>query len=114
MVKPIRVYGAEMWGHTFSENIEQVQAQFCKDFIGLNRSTNNCMALGEVGRLELCVEYHFKCVKYWCKLIHMPLHRYPKNCYNMFKSQDEIGRTNWATSVKNLLFNYGFGYVWVY
>ena len=32
----------------------------------------------------------------------------------MSKCQDEIGRTNWATSVKNLLFNFGFGYVCVY
>jgi len=26
---------------------------------------------------------------------------------------DEAGRINWATIVKNMLFMYGFGYVWV-
>ena len=43
----------------------------------------------------------------------MPNHRYPVNCYKMLKSLDDVGRRTWATSVKDLLFRYGFGYVWV-
>jgi len=39
--------------------------------------------------------------------------RYPKNCYKMLKSLDDIGRRNWATDVKELLFKYGFGFIWV-
>ena len=31
----------------------------------------------------------------------------------MLKRQDEFGRANCATSVKTMLFNYGFGYIWV-
>ena len=114
MVKPILTYGAEIWGYEFSDIIEQVQTQFCKDFLGLNRSANDCMSLGECGRMPLCVDYHLKCIKYWCKLLHMPSHRYPRNCYVMLKRHDDIGRTNRATSVKQLLFKYGFGYAWIY
>ena len=71
------------------------------------------MVLGECGRLPLYVEYHCKAVKYWTKLIHMPIHRYPGNCYKMIKSLDDIGRETWASSVKQLLYLYGFGILWV-
>jgi hypothetical protein len=113
MVKPILTYGAELWGTTYSEEIEKVQIQFCKDFLGLGPHVNNSMALGECGRLPLCIDYYIKCLKYWIKLLQMPAFRYPKNCYLMLKSHDDAGRVNWATSVKNLLFKHGFGYVWI-
>ena len=105
MVKPILTYGAEIWGFEYSEVIEQVQIQFCKQFLGVNNSVNNSVALGECGRLPLCIAYHVKCIKYWCKLLQMPDHRYPKNCYIMLKAQDDIGRNNWVTSVKMCCFN---------
>ena len=113
MVKPILTYGAGIWGFEYAEVIEQVQIQFCKQFLGVNNSVNNSVALGECGRLPLCISYHVKCIKYWCKLLQMPDHRYPKNCYIMLKSQDDIGRNNWVTSVKMLLFRYGFGFAWL-
>ena len=113
IVKPILTYGAEIWGFEHAEVIEQVQIQFCKQFLGVNNSVNNSVALGECGRLPLCISYHVKCIKYWCKLLQMPDHLYPKNCYIMLKSQDDIGRNNWVTSVKMLLFRYGFGFAWL-
>ena len=39
--------------------------------------------------------------------------RYPKQCYFMLKQLDEVGRKTWASSVRELLFSYGFGYVWI-
>ena len=113
MVTPILTFGSEIWGFEYSSVIEQVQNQFCKEFIGVNSTVNNSMALGECGRLPLCTIYHVKCITYWCKLLSMPNNRYPKNCYKMLKSQDDIGRVNWATKVKELLFKYGFGFIWM-
>jgi hypothetical protein len=40
-------------------------------------------------------------------------HRYQKQCYRMLKGLDDGGRVTWATKVKNLLFKYGFGFVWL-
>ena len=81
MVKPILTYRAEILGFEYAQVIEQVQIQFCKQFLGVNSSVNNSVALGECGRLPLCITYHVKCIKYWCNLLQMPEHRYPKNCY---------------------------------
>ena len=38
--------------------------------------------------------------------------RYSKKCYLQLKSHADMGRTNWASLVKNLLYTLGFGYVW--
>ena len=113
MVKPILLYGGEIWGVDYIEAVERVQIQFCKDFLGVRSSTNDCMVLGECGRLPLCIYYHLKPIKYWLKLLHMPDHRLPKNCYQMLKSLDEIEGVTWVTSIKQLLYRFGFGIVWL-
>ena len=69
------------------------------------------MVLGECGRYPLSVTYQLNCTKYWCKIIHMEDKRYPKQCYNMLKSLDNMGRIIWASRIKNLLFENGFGIV---
>jgi len=71
------------------------------------------MVLGECGRLPLSIVYHTKCIKYWCKILQMPKSRYPQNCYNLLKSLDDLVRQTWASHVKELLFKFGFGFVWV-
>lgn len=113
MVKPVLCYGAEVWGYEISDRIEAVHTSFCKSFLGLSRNVNNSMALGECGRYPLCTTYLVKCVAYWCRLLHMQTFRYPRNCYLMLKSHDDVGRVNWASKIKHLLFMYGFGFVWI-
>ena len=43
----------------------------------------------------------------------MPNTRYPKQCYRMLRQIDESGRITWASKVKTLLFENGFGYAWI-
>ena len=43
----------------------------------------------------------------------MPSHRYPINCHLMLKAHDDIGRIHWASNVRNLLYKYSFGFVWI-
>ena len=83
MVLPILTFGAELWGYEYSDIIENVQLKFCREFLGVNHSVNNCIVLYECGRLPLCVIYKTKVVKYWCKLLRMDNHRFPKQCYMM-------------------------------
>ena len=94
MVKPILTYGAEIYGTEYSDTLEQVHIQYCKDFIGVSSTVNDCVALGECGRLPLCIDHHIKCIKYWCKLLCMPENRYPRNCYLMLKQHESLGRKN--------------------
>ena len=113
MVTPILTFGSEIWGITECNKIEKVQLEFCKYFLGVKSSVNNCVALGECGRLPLYTVYVSKCIKYWCKLLHMSENRLPRNSYIMIKNLDNLGRRTWATHVKEILFRYGFGYAWI-
>ena len=113
MVTPILTYGVEIWGYEYRKTIESVQAKFCKQYCGLSQTASDKMALGECGRLPLCVLYMVKCVKYWVKLLQMPSHRYPKQCYLMLKRLDDAGRQTWATCIRMFLYSHGFGYAWV-
>ena len=113
IVVPVLCYGSEIWGHEFSENIERVQIKFCRFLTGVNSSVNKQAVLGECGRHPLCIFYFKRCISYWLKLIEMENTRYPRACYLMLKRLDDAGRVTWVTSIKNLLFRYGFGIVWL-
>ena len=79
MLMPILTYGAEIWGFEISDSIEQIHYKFCKDFLGLNISSNNLIALGECGCYPLSIHYQTRFIKYWIRLLHMEVTRYPKN-----------------------------------
>ena len=113
IVKPILCYGSEIWGFTYSEVIEKTHIRFCKRYCSLSTNVADFFALGECGRLPLCTTYLSNCVKYWLKLIRMQEYRYPRQCYFMLKRLDEVGRKTWASCVRELLFSYGFGHVWL-
>ena len=34
-------------------------------------------------------------------------------CYKMLYEYDSVGRTTWATGIKNILYQTGFGHVWI-
>jgi len=80
--------------------------------LGVGKTTTNDLVLIECGRNTLSVEYNTAVVKYWTKILHMSNERYPKKCYQQLKAHADMGRTNWASGIRNLLFNLGFGNVW--
>jgi hypothetical protein len=112
-VKPILLYGSEIWGFRPCDDIEKVQVKVCKMVLGVGRDVRNSFALGECGRYPIYIDTYTRVVKYWCRLITMSEDRYPRQCYNMLCMQDKSGRSNWVTKVKALLCTYGFGYIWV-
>eukprot|EP00745_Piridium_sociabile_P014687 TRINITY_DN21651_c0_g1_i6.p1 TRINITY_DN21651_c0_g1~~TRINITY_DN21651_c0_g1_i6.p1 ORF type:complete len:655 (+),score=42.51 TRINITY_DN21651_c0_g1_i6:130-2094(+) len=111
-VKPILLYGSEIWGFQRYEAIEKVHNKVCKLVLGVGRDVKNNIALGECGRFPIYIDTYVRIVKYWCKLLTMSDSRYPKQCYKMLQMHDRSGRRNWATRVRTLLCSHGFGYVW--
>ena len=113
MIAPILLYGSEVWGFEPRKQIEQIQMKFCKRHLGVTASACNAAVLGDCGRLPMSVFYTTRLIKYWLRLVCMNDNRYPKQCYNMLYSLDVEGRLTWATSVRNVMYKYGFGYVWI-
>jgi hypothetical protein len=50
MVKPILLYGCEIWGFGNNDLLEKVHLKFCKMILNLKTSTPNYMIYGELGR----------------------------------------------------------------
>ena len=111
-IKPMVLYGSQIWGLGYHEPIEKVQIQFCKAYLGVGKTTPNDLALIECGRHSLTVDYNTSAVKYWTKLLHMSDLRYPRKCYLQLKAHADMGRVNWVSHIKNFLFTLGFGNIW--
>ena len=53
-------------------------------------------------------------VKYWLKILHSPDTRNIVKIYKVLCQDVEKGKTNWAFNVKTLLYQLGFGQVWLF
>ena len=73
--------------------------------MGVKATTKTCLVYIETGRYLLYVTIYTLIIKYWLKLIVAPKHWY---IYVVSKKSVNC----WVFSVKKLLFQYGFGYVW--
>lgn len=111
-IKPILLYGSEIWGYKQYDYIERVQNKICKMVLGVGRDVRNKIVLGECGRFPIYIDTQVQVMKYWCKIIHLEENRYPRQCYDMLLRQDRAGKNNWVTNIRNILCKIGFGIVW--
>ena len=72
----------------------------------------NLSVLGDTGRYPVHIMSSKKVIKYWIRITKLPHNRYVKLCYNMLMYYDNIGYTNWVTSVRLNLYSNGFGHIW--
>ena len=111
-IKPIILYGSEIWGVKRYNNVENVHIKFCKIVLNVGKTTWNFAAIAECERYPMYVDYHFRAVKYWCKLIMSERERYISKCYLLMVKHDASGRHNWASDMRILLCSHGFGHIW--
>ena len=81
--------------------------------LGVGSQTPNVSVLGECGRFPLFIIYYTKCIKYSFKLVSMEAPELTKSCYNMSLQMCDAGKINWIFFVKNMLYKYGFGFVFL-
>jgi len=112
IVKPVALYGAEIWGTQVHKSLEDVQTTFCKRTLGLPKQATNLACVAECGRYPLFVSTYIKCIKYWLKILQLPDHRYVKACYKDQVRLDENKKVNWVTHIREMLQRYGFGEIW--
>ena len=58
MIKPVLLYGSELWDFEISEAIENAQDQFCKRFLKLPQHTAHILARGNCGRYPIYIDYY--------------------------------------------------------
>ena len=69
-VSSIANYGCEIWGLHFAPDIEKVHLDYCKNILGVKRSTPNSMIYCILGMFPLVFMRKVRIVKYWLKLQH--------------------------------------------
>lgn len=111
-IKPMLLYGSEIWGTEILTEVEKSQITYFKAFLGVGRSTQNAYVLSEVNRFHLFVDYILRAVRYWCKLIFTDHSRLIKKAYVAQYNCSCMGHKNWASRIKSVLYSYGFGHVW--
>ena len=112
-VKPILLYGSEVWGLMSGTQIESAHLFALKRFLGVDRRTPNALIYGEFARYPIYIEAYTRCIKYWLKVVSMSTDRLPHKAYKMLFLLDERGKRTWASDIRQCLFKYGFAYVWL-
>jgi hypothetical protein len=112
-IEPVLTYGAELWGIYDNIDLEKVHTFAIKRFLNVPLHSSNTVVYGETGRYPLYVRTYVKCIKYWLKLLKLPISRLSRQAYQMLLNEHEKGKENWAYCVKNILATHGFGIVWL-
>ena len=68
IVKPVVLYGAEVWGSENCDILESIQLGFLKYVLSVNKFTSSMMVDGELGVVPLHVDIKFRMLTYWARL----------------------------------------------
>lgn len=116
IVKTTVLYGAEVWGCRYEDELEKCQSQYLKSVYCLPRGTPCYMLRLEMGVVKLAFHIFKQMVEWWLKLLAMPQHRYPRICYNQLLEQDlrpsNVQKYNWVSLLKSKLVQLEFTEVW--
>ena len=78
------------------------------------KSTNLPALYGETGRVPLFVFQKIIMIKYWVKIVSQDDSSLLKQIYFMLKENADrnYNGKNWASNIKSILQEHGFGYAW--
>ncbi|MEW8547414.1 MAG: reverse transcriptase family protein, partial [Candidatus Thiodiazotropha sp.] len=114
MIKPILLYGCELWGFGNIDSIERVQLKFLKQILNLKKSTPSFMVYGELGAYPLYIDIQCRMVSFWAKLGSSGNNDIATCLYQLIYSLNEQKRiqSKWLAHIKNIITSNGYGHVW--
>ena len=68
IVKPVLLYGSEIWGLGNFDIFERVQFKFYKYIFNLKTSTPSAMTYGELGILPSRIDIQCRIILFWAKI----------------------------------------------
>ena len=68
-ISPILNYASEVWGFHSAPEIERIHLTFCKNILGVKKTTQNDFVYGLLGRHPLQIDRYCKIMKYWLKIV---------------------------------------------
>ena len=107
LVKPVVLYGAEVWGSEKCDILERLQLRFFKYVLSVNKFTSSMMGYGEVGESPLDVDIKSRMLTFWARLCSGEKHKISNTIYSLLYTLDEknIAKSEWVGTVKTTLNN---------
>ncbi len=101
IIKPILMYGVEIWGQDILHNakeyfdnfvhsksdIESIHIKFCKSLLCVPSTTSNLAVLSELGRMSMIISTIQAILRYHCRLESMQNSRFVTEVYNVGKDK---------------------------
>ena len=114
LIKPILLYGCEIWAVGNIDIIERVQLKFLKMILNLKKSTPSYMVYGETGIFPLKIEIEARIISYWTKIIDFNTNRLSNMIYHILQTLFDQNRCKckWLKNVKMLILKNGYGNIW--
>ena len=127
LVESIILYGSELWGVFYTDKdgedtvsrlltslgmLDKPMLKFFKIFFGVPRSSVSAGILLEFGVNRTFSRVVPRAIRYWIKLAMLPNTHIMKSCLIKQRNMMENGMKPWLYFIKEILFSYGFGYVW--
>ena len=111
MTKPIILYGCEVWGHEYTEEIEVFHQNFVRRLLRIRKSAPKAMTYGELGQQELKFTIWQRMAYFWEKL------SYAKKTFanlSFWLINSNEYENKWILSVKNIMVSCGIPMVNTY
>ena len=115
IVKPVLLYGSEIWGFGNLDILERVQLRFYKYNFNLKTSTPSVMIYGELGILPL--RHTSRMISFWAKVNEDVEENERKLSPTIYKLIYNLQNTNdfksqWIDCLQKLICSLGFGGIW--
>ena len=115
LVKPVLLYGSEIWGHEGTDILEKLHLRFCKYILMVNKTTCSNMVYGELGVTPLLLSAKARMIMFWANISQN--NEKPKISNLLYKLLlklyvDDIYKSPWCTYIKSILEGCGFSGIW--
>ena len=120
LVKPILLYGSEVWGYGNIEIIERVHLKFLKHILKAKTSTPNSIIYGETGEMPLSIDIQTRQISYWSKLVSNDTKLASKIYLFMYELHSKAApdrarkQFGWIENIKNIFIKSGNVNIWQY
>ena len=114
LVKPIMLYGCEVWGFGNNDMLEKIHLKFCKILLNLKSSTPNYMVYGELGRFPIDIDIKLRSISFWARLITGKQAKYSNVLYRLCHHLHAHHNLSFKCIqfVKKIFNDCGYNYIW--
>ena len=82
LVLPIIEYSSFLWGYKVYSDIEKIQNNLMKRFLGVGRNGPTVALIGDMGCLPIATVTKLNCIRFWHRLCNMIDDRLNKQIFN--------------------------------